>query len=246
MGLKFSIILPTFNRLGAILHAINSALAQSFRDFELIIVDDGSTDSTENVIRDKFSEQIASTLIRFFRIETNRGVCFARNLGIREARGEWIAYLDSDNELKKDALLLFDQLIQKKQEKKIFYSKAIRKVRRSTIGGTWSPEKLRLKNFIDLGTFVHSRELFFELGGFDERLCRLVDWDLILNYTSHYEPVFLNEVTLIYNDEKDPSRISNSNPSEPNLEIIRTKYPLPTTSISPLHKILRRIFIRDN
>jgi glycosyltransferase involved in cell wall biosynthesis len=85
-----SVVVPTYNRAYIIAQAINSVLAQTYRDIEIIVVDDGSTDATSEVIS-KFGPKV-----RFFR-QRNAGVSAARNLGLRAARGEFVALLDSDD-----------------------------------------------------------------------------------------------------------------------------------------------------
>jgi len=88
---KVSVVIPTYNRAGFVTRAIDSALAQTYRDFEIVVVDDGSTDDTERILR-AYGDRI-----RYLRQE-NAGVSRARNAGIAAARGEWIAFLDSDDE----------------------------------------------------------------------------------------------------------------------------------------------------
>jgi glycosyltransferase involved in cell wall biosynthesis len=85
-----SVIIPTYQRAHAIGNAIESVYAQTFQDWEIVVVDDGSTDGTEELLK-----QYAPR-VRYFRQE-NRGPSAARNYGIREACGEWIAFLDSDD-----------------------------------------------------------------------------------------------------------------------------------------------------
>src|SRR5690349_5298733 len=89
-----SVIIPTYNRSTVLSRAIGSVLAQRSVDWELIIVDDGSTDGTENVAR-KF---LNDGRVSFIRLE-NGGAPRARNAGLKQARGEWIVFLDSDDEL---------------------------------------------------------------------------------------------------------------------------------------------------
>jgi glycosyltransferase involved in cell wall biosynthesis len=88
-----SIIIPTYNRAHLIDRSIKSVLAQTYRDFELIIVDDGSADNTEQVVR-SYNDQ----RIRYLKHPKNRGVSAARNTGIKAAAGSYIAFQDSDDE----------------------------------------------------------------------------------------------------------------------------------------------------
>ena len=90
---KVSVIISTYNRANLLPRAVNSILAQTYTDFELIIVDDGSTDGTDEVIL-----QFSDSRIRYVRHETNRGAAATRNTGIAHAKGEYIAFLDDDDE----------------------------------------------------------------------------------------------------------------------------------------------------
>lgn len=92
-----SVIIPTFDRARYITNAINSVLSQSFQDFEIIVVDDGSTDNTKEVIRNFYPQ------VKYI-YQDNSGVGAARNTGILASRGEWIAFLDSDDEWMTDYL----------------------------------------------------------------------------------------------------------------------------------------------
>ena len=87
-----SVLLPTYNRAAMITRAIESVLGQEFTDLELIVIDDGSTDETPRVI-----SKIADRRLRYIYFEQNRGNCAARNQGIQQARGEFIAQIDSDD-----------------------------------------------------------------------------------------------------------------------------------------------------
>jgi glycosyltransferase involved in cell wall biosynthesis len=99
MSAYFSIIIPMYNRERFIARAIDSCLAQGFQEYEIIVVDDGSTDNSASVVR-KYTDP----RIRLLCHEVNRGVGPARNTGAGVATGEWIVWLDSDDELCPDAL----------------------------------------------------------------------------------------------------------------------------------------------
>lgn len=92
-----SVIIPTYNRAHSVARAIESVLMQTYKDYEVIVVDDGSTDKTERILN-KYRDKCH--IIK----QKNQGVSSARNSGIDRARGEWIAFLDSDDEWLPDKL----------------------------------------------------------------------------------------------------------------------------------------------
>jgi hypothetical protein len=102
----FSIITPMYNRGNLIGRTINSCLSQDFPDFEVIVVDDGSTDDSREVVK-----AYADPRVKLICHATNRGQCAARNTGVEVAQGDWIIYLDSDDELIPGALTTIYQRI---------------------------------------------------------------------------------------------------------------------------------------
>ena len=95
---KVSVIIPTYNRQEKVSKGIECVLAQNFSDLEVIVVDDGSSDDTGKILRNTFGDRI-----RYF-FQANQGASVARNRGISESRGQWIAFLDSDDLWEKDKL----------------------------------------------------------------------------------------------------------------------------------------------
>jgi len=95
-----SVVIPTYERADKVQRAINSVLAQTYAAVEVIVIDDGSSDGTGQVLAEKFGDRI-----RYY-AQANQGVSVARNRGVQEARGEWIAFLDSDDIWEKDKLEL--------------------------------------------------------------------------------------------------------------------------------------------
>ena len=89
---RVSVIVPTYNRAGLLARALQSVLAQSWTDFEVLVVDNGSTDETPSI-----ASTFTDARIRWLRVET-RGASAARNAAISEARGVWVAFLDDDDE----------------------------------------------------------------------------------------------------------------------------------------------------
>jgi GT2 family glycosyltransferase len=90
-----SVVIPTFNRSGMLCDCVDAILANTYRDFEIIIVDNASEDDTEEVVRKRYLATLSN--VRYHRNPANLMVCGGRNAGIRLARGQWILCLDSDN-----------------------------------------------------------------------------------------------------------------------------------------------------
>ena len=114
---RVSVIIPTYNRAHLIGRAIQSVLAQTYQDFEVIVVDDGSTDNTEEVVLNFGSEKM-----RYIRHGTNRGVAAARNTGIRNARGEYIAFQDSDDEWYPNRLESISEIMEDRKDIDFIFS----------------------------------------------------------------------------------------------------------------------------
>lgn len=102
----FSIVVPAFNREIEVCRAIDSCLAQSFPDFEVVVVDDGSTDQTAEAV-----SRVADPRVRLIRHPRNRGVCPARNTAVLASGGDWIVFLDSDHQFLPGALARMFQVI---------------------------------------------------------------------------------------------------------------------------------------
>lgn len=204
----FSLILPTRNRAWCISRAITSVMAQTHQKFELIIVDDGSTDSTEELVSREFGNDILTGRIKYIRLPKNVGVSNARNIGISFSENKWITYVDSDNELRPYYLSMVANAIVSNPEKESFYGKIISKNNGRIIGVPFIRPRLLEGNFIDLGVFTHKRSLVSKFGGFDPDLKRLVDWDLIIRLTEKNDPIFIPHIFLEYYDQENDDRIS--------------------------------------
>ena len=193
-----SVILPTYNRRELLPRALASVLGQTRPPDEVMVVDDGSTDETERLVRRDFSE------VRYLRQE-NRGVAAARNHGIQEARGEWLAFLDSDDEwlpgkLEKqmnalaestDLLLCHTNEVWMRRGKRVNPMK-----KHAKCGGRIFSKCLPLCTISPSSVILHRRVLE-KTGLFDESLPACEDYDLWLRVSSLFPVLYLEEPLLI-------------------------------------------------
>ena len=182
-----SVIMPVFNRKEVVMNAINSVLSQSYENFELIIVDDASTDGTTELLK-KISHEKVNILYN----AENKDASGARNIALNEVNGDYIAYLDSDNLFDKDylkasvgAFIEFPDAgaIYSAQKRYNFYDSKLSQV----LFGHLNKSLLFNQNYIDINCFVHKKEVLEKVSGFDEDLAIGEDWDLILKINKYYK-----------------------------------------------------------
>jgi glycosyltransferase involved in cell wall biosynthesis len=104
----FSIVITTYNRARIVCRCIDACLAQGFEDFEIVVVDDGSSDDTQAVLRERYDDP----RLRLVAHDSNRGINPSRHTGATNARGEWVVVIDSDDELLPGALARLRELIE--------------------------------------------------------------------------------------------------------------------------------------
>lgn len=202
---KVSIIMPTYNRKNIIKRAIGSVLNQTFTNYELIICDDGSDDGSDELIQSEYCDEIQSSKITYIN-QKNKGVSSARNKALSLAEGNLIAYLDSDNFWLEDYLKNMVNVFYLDDCDSAYCSMEVNDGHINPIYGRnkfirsekFNRKKLLDKNFIDLNTYMHKKDLYTLKGGFNESLNSMVDWELILRYTENNEPKFLNEILVKY------------------------------------------------
>lgn len=193
-----SIIIPTYNRRQSIGRSIKSVLNQTYRDFELIIVDDGSTDGTREIVAG-FND----SRIRYIRHDKNRGEAAARNTGIKVARGEYIASHDSDDEWLPEKLAKQVRAFENcSPEIGVVYTAFWKEEngKETYIPFAWVNKKegnihqeLLRGNFIGSPVTLIKRECFEKVGMFDEGMFHLVDWELWLRISKYYHFKYIDE-----------------------------------------------------
>lgn len=187
-ALRVSIIMPTYNRGWIVGRAIDSVLAQSFKNFELVIVNDGSVDETDTVL-----ERYTDKRIAVVKSEVNCGLSAARNLGLKNAKGELVAYLDSDNLWYHNYLEVMSEAFKDGNTVMAYSGQNLllvggakdnpKVLGRKTRNESFNPDRLLTYPYIDINSVVHTRALFDEVGYFDESVKVLEDWDLFLRIT---------------------------------------------------------------
>jgi len=193
-----SVIIPTYNRAALLAEALASASAQTFRDFEILVVDDGSTDETPATLA-----QLED--LKVLRHPARRGVAAARNSGIAAARGEWLAFLDSDDlwlpeklarqmaYLEKRPGLLMCQTDETWVRRGVKVNKPLS--HRKVAGKIFLPSLARC--MVSPSAVILHRRLLVEHGGFDEDLPAAEDYDLWLRLTWRFEVGLVEEPLII-------------------------------------------------
>lgn len=206
----YSVVIPLYNKKSHISRAIKSVINQTFPNFELIVVDDGSTDFSVDEVK-KFND-IRIRLIQ----QPNLGVSAARNKGIKEAFYDYIAFLDADDAWKPDFLFNMSQLIEKYPEAGAYatgyeikanernLTRCIEELPNDWVGIVDDYFKHSInKPLITASSVVIPKKVFFDIGLFDEHLKRGEDLDMWLRIALNYKIAFTNKVCSIYYHDSD-------------------------------------------
>jgi len=197
-----TVVIPTFNRAPLLARAIDSVLRQTHPPFEILVVDDGSSDGTRDVVHG-----CADARVKYIRHERNQGLPAGRNTGIRAAAGEFIAFIDDDDQWRPDKL--------ERQLQAIGTNDAIlcgavdssgRRIGHPRPHITAADLK-RGNKFPPSGLLAKSRVLRDVL--FDEQLRQGEDWDAYIRMAARYAIGFINEPLLLYNSDDQIQRMTN-------------------------------------
>lgn len=208
--MKYSVIIPTYNRENYLKKAVQSVLSQTCGDWELIIIDDGSTDNTKTLI-----SSYTDPRVKYF-YQENKGVANARNRAIKESKSEYICPLDSDDWWDKRKLEVQNEYLTKYPEYKIFHTQEIwykngqllpQKEKHKKPSGIIFPNCLPLC-CVSISTAVIHKSVFTEIGMFDENLIACEDYDFWLRISTKY-PVYLIDTPLTLKDGGRPDQLSN-------------------------------------
>ena len=207
-----SVVIPAYNRAGTISRSVQSVLNQSLQDFEIIVVDDGSSDNTATVV-----QSFADGRIRVLRHENNQGAGPARNTGMQAAQGQYIAWLDSDDEWFPDKLQIqIEAMRQASSEYRASYT-AYEIVQQGFSKIHFSPESDEKRLFLGSdkapgSTLVFERALLDVVGPLDTSLRRFEDWDWLLRYCRGHRLLGVNHPLsrIYYTTRRSPAILESS------------------------------------
>mgnify|MGYP000879903501 CR=1 FL=1 len=208
----FSIVIPLYNKELSIKKTLQSVLAQSYQKFEIIIINDGSTDNSIRVI-----ETINDARIRLIHQE-NQGVSSARNRGIQEAKYDWIAFLDADDLWTTEHLQEIIIMMQKFPEEKVFATSFQFSDKRTMFKHPRREPIFKIDNYFKEATkeilictdvIVTHKNVVKSIGGFNEKLKWGEDWDLWTRIARKYPIIKSQKITAEYRIDAE-NRSSNS------------------------------------
>jgi glycosyltransferase involved in cell wall biosynthesis len=205
----FSVVIPLYNKELSIKNTIQSVLNQTFQDFEIVVVNDGSTDNSLHVLK-----EIDDTRIRIIN-KTNGGVSSARNRGIKEAKYEWIAFLDGDDLWMDNHLETLKDMILSYTNDKVFTTSFIFSDKKYLIDQVNTILIKRVKNYCEASlshfnkTIISSiticihKDVFNEVGVFNTNYIRGEDVDLWIRISKIYDIIYTDKVTAIYRKDAE-------------------------------------------
>lgn len=221
--MALSIVIPLYNKEQSIVRTLDSVLAQTNTDYEVIVVNDGSTDNSKQVVEDYIKSQIAGTATNYksqIRLinKPNGGVCSARNRGIQEAQGEYIAFLDADDLWDKDYLMEQVRMIADFPKAAMWginfaeVTNGNQLVRRLATGlpdnfrgyvKDYFGLKGRISDLFHSSAVVIRKKVFDEVGVFDERIKIAEDVDMWWRIVAVYPIAFYDKYMVYYQQDTE-------------------------------------------
>lgn len=243
-----SIVIPLYNKEKAIVGTLNSVLAQTNTDYEVIIVNDGSTDNSKQVVEDYIKSQIAGTATNYkspIRLinKPNGGVSSARNRGIKEAKGEYIAFLDADDLWDKDYLMEQVRMMTDFPKAAMWginfaeVTNGNQLVRRLATGLPDDyrgyvedyfglTKKGRISDLFCSSSVVVRKEVFDKVGYFDERIKYAEDTDMWWRIIARYPVAFYDRYMVFYQFDAENRALQKTIPLDKYLPYYVSKYTL--------------------
>ena len=203
---NISVIIPTYNRAEYLVKAVDSVLSQTYQDVEIIIIDDGSTDNTKEVLK-KYTGKPQAIKYTY---QNNAGAAAARNAGLKMAAGEYIAFLDSDDlwlpeKLEKQIKMMednpyFDMIfcdMRQECDGKIIYNSFLREVSKFNYKREINLEDLLARNFIFTPTILIKKKCFADGLMFNQKLQINEDYNMWLRIAQKFRIGFLDDILVV-------------------------------------------------
>lgn len=207
--MQISVVIPLYNKERTILRAIQSVLIQTHQDFQIIVVNDGSTDRSVELVESLDNKKIKVVT------QDNKGVSVARNRGVQESVAEWVSFLDADDEY--HPFFLESILMTIKKIKDVAFVGSDYSGRVLDVS---SPKVGEVRNYCDLFTgsrsavhsssFAVNREVFISMGGYVDGQSQFEDWTLYFKLAISGKFCFIDAPLSVYHtDEQDASKVSD-------------------------------------
>ncbi len=209
-----SVVIPTYNRCASLKKAIASVLDQSYKNFEIIVVDDGSQDDTKGYLRTLTTPQV-----KVFHLSGNCGGNFARNYGIQQSQARYIAFLDDDDTFTKNKLATALPLLRQNQADLFYSGKYVQSSNRSTYRYSFKHphfkcpcRSIMADNFIGVtSSVIVRRDALIQVSGFDCAIPALQDYDLYIRLIKQgCTLVNSPEPLIVYSMVEDSRKISSN------------------------------------
>ena len=246
-----SVIIPTYNSADFLTEAVASVLNQTWRGFEIVVVDDGSTDGTPERVR-RYDDKV-----RYF-YKKNGGPSSARNMGVREATGVYVAFLDADDVWEPEKLRVQIQLVSEHPEIKLVCTGFAlmgrrrareRKLKRDRMGNLFP--LLYSNSFVRTSTVLMAKSCFQDVGFFDERYRSAEDYDLWLRVARRYPIAYIKQTLVRYRKHEDNVSLDKITLRRNALDVLRAHYDQREISprayrvrMSNLHLYFGRAYLR--
>jgi glycosyltransferase involved in cell wall biosynthesis len=237
MNKLVSVVIPTHKRPKMLVRAVKSVLNQSYQNIEIIIVDDASNDSTENIVLNLLNEY---RNIKYLKNEKPMGACFTRNRGIKIASGEFITGLDDDDEFLYKRI---EELLENYDDKFSFICSDIKVIKNNGFKITKSNKNIKFfdllwENIVGPQIFI-KKERLVNIGMFDESLSSAQDYDLWLRLIQKFGSAMkLNSPSYILHTEHDLPRITTSSKKRQGYFKVYLKYKKNMTNKQKIYNLI--------
>tara|TARA_B100001027_G_C16259983_1_gene328889 strand:- start:729 stop:1538 length:810 start_codon:yes stop_codon:yes gene_type:complete len=219
----FSIIICCYNSQRYISETINSILNQSYKNYEIVVVNDGSSDDTEKIIN-QYKKRIKNFKYIY---QKNKGFAHSRNVAINHAKGEWIVIIDHDDVCLKNRLEIhYDQIISNKNQSKLFFAntyhfndeKIIKKhFDQFSLDNINLSKKYASNYLLTIGCFIDSESVVFKkneainIGGFNSKYKYLADYDFFIRMGEKYSLSFTTQLVSMWRVHNQQATIMMKN-----------------------------------